>query len=126
MTSSLSLAIFWGAAALCAVAQIAILYSVFVGAPAARAAGKATATVVDHRRLETMWALLPAAGLILTLALTWRAVESPNGASWRLVLPDAREEPAVMLPALPVTPSAAPGAPARAPSPSFPMPGGAR
>ncbi len=116
MTLSLPHAVFWGAAALCAVAQIAILHSVFVGAPAARAAGRATATAVEHRVLETLWAVLPAIALALTLVLTWRAVDSPDSAGWRFELPDARAEPTVLLPAapsgMPVT--ITPGAPAPA------------
>jgi hypothetical protein len=57
--------LFWVAAALCIVAEVAIL----------RSALRAAAAPGVRRSSEIVWALLPAAGLILVLYLTWRAVE---------------------------------------------------
>jgi hypothetical protein len=70
-------ALFWIAAACCVVAELAILRSVFFGRAATsklardgsmEAAPKARAT-------ELAWALLPAAGLLFILYLTWRAMD---------------------------------------------------
>lgn len=108
MSSSLLHALFWAAVLLVVVGQIAILYSTFRAVPAARAAGKAPAveTSPRQRALETLWAWLPVAMLAIVLLLTWRAIESPTGAGWRLLVPEGGGPPVV----LPVAPPAGRGA----------------
>ena len=98
MSSTLPNALFWIAAVLAIVGQLAILYSTFIAVPAARADGKAPPleTTGPQRALETFWAWLPAAGLLLVLLLTWRAVQSPAGVTWRLVVPEANSAPVVL------------------------------
>ncbi len=66
---SLGEPIFWIAAALCLVAQIAILRAAF--APRADTAGP-----IPHspRGAEMLWAIIPAIGLGFLLAATWRAI----------------------------------------------------
>jgi hypothetical protein len=73
-------ALFWIAAAFCCVAELAILRSLLFGrARAAERGMSATAAVARTKRpAEIAWALLPAAGLLLVLYLTWRAVEPPS------------------------------------------------
>ena len=70
MSQALSEAIFWIAAALCAVAQVAIVRSAL-----ATHAPDATGHVPPSRRsLEVLWAIVPAVGLALVLLQTWRAM----------------------------------------------------
>jgi len=61
--------VFWVAAALCLIAQIAILRAAF--APRAE-----NAAPIPHspRGAEMLWAVIPAIGLGLLLAATWRAI----------------------------------------------------
>ena len=66
-------AIFWVAVVCCAVAQVAILHSVF----AARGPAAGGPTMPPLRRgLEVLWAVVPAVGLALVLLLTWRAIRT--------------------------------------------------
>ena len=67
-------ALFWAAAALCAVAQLALLHSFFLGASRVR-----RDAAVGFRASETVWAVLPAVILVLLLAGSWRAVHAPDG-----------------------------------------------
>ncbi|HUQ83955.1 MAG TPA: hypothetical protein VM076_22590 [Gemmatimonadaceae bacterium] len=82
MIFSLKTALFWVAAACCVVAEIVILRSLLFGR--ARAAEQqpltgALATAPRTRRpVEIAWALIPAAGLLFVLYLTWRAVDAPR------------------------------------------------
>ena len=85
MSQSVSEAIFWIAAALCAVAQVAIVRSALVtrvpdatgGVPAAR------------RPLEVLWAIVHAIALALVLAQTWRAMHPAEAAPAPRVTADA-------------------------------------
>ena len=62
-------AIFWIAAVICIVAELALLRSAFMPRTS-DAAG------LSHpaRGSEMLWAVIPAIGLMLLLAATWRAV----------------------------------------------------
>jgi heme/copper-type cytochrome/quinol oxidase subunit 2 len=64
--------IFWIAAAICIVAEIAILRSAFRPHH-----GSAESASLPHsgRGLEMIWAIVPAIGLAILLAATWRAVQ---------------------------------------------------
>jgi hypothetical protein len=88
MPSSLADAIFWSAVVLCAVAQLALLHSFFLGAsrPPRGAAGSFRAT-------ETLWAVMPAVVLVALLAVTWRAMHAPPTMEWRAGLSAAAEAP---------------------------------
>ena len=68
-------ALFWVAAALCALAQLALLHSFFLGASRVRRGAAA-----GFRASETVWAVLPAVVLVLLLAGSWRAMHGPDGA----------------------------------------------
>ena len=71
------IALFWIAALCCVVAELAILRSVFFGRAATgrRSREDARGSSSAKRGAELAWALLPAAGLLLILYLTWRAVD---------------------------------------------------
>ena len=71
------IALFWIAALCCVVAELAILRSVFFGRAATgrRSREEAGASSSANRGAELAWVLLPAAGLLLILYLTWRAVD---------------------------------------------------
>ena len=63
--------IFWLAAAACAVAQLAILRAVF----SPRQDAETVATIPrSPRGVEILWAVIPAIGLTVLLAATWRAI----------------------------------------------------
>ena len=98
MSPSFLNALFWIAVALAVAGQIAVLYSTFVAVPAARKAG--TAPDIEssrpERMLEALWAWLPVGMLALVLVLTWSAVKSSQGLTWRLVVPEAGAEPVVL------------------------------
>ena len=73
-------ALFWVAAASCVVAEVAILRSLLFGrarAAEAQHAREPSRVMRATRPAEIAWAILPAAGLLLVLYLTWRAVDSP-------------------------------------------------
>jgi hypothetical protein len=70
-------AIFWIAAALCLVAEIAILRSMFRGSHLARPdrSPSVDADVPRARPMgELIWAVLPAVGLVVVLVLTREAI----------------------------------------------------
>jgi heme/copper-type cytochrome/quinol oxidase subunit 2 len=73
-------ATFWVAAVACAVAQAAIVRSVFVArVPAAGPGGDVPRPAPARRAPEVAWAVLPALALAGVLALTWRAMHpAPN------------------------------------------------
>jgi len=76
---TLRTAIFWIAAACCVVAELAILRSLLFGRAAeAGRSGDRPAAGRTKRATEIAWALLPAAGLLVVLYLTWRAVDAPQ------------------------------------------------
>ena len=69
---SLSEPIFWIAAALCVVAELAILRAAFIPRSHASDTG---AIPNSPRGAEMMWAVIPAIGLALLLGATWRAIQ---------------------------------------------------
>lgn len=78
---TLRIVLFWVAAAISVFAEVAILRSLLFGrARAAEAKDSMGASRTAHasRPANIAWALLPAAGLILVLYLTWRAVDAPR------------------------------------------------
>ena len=75
--ASLRIAIFWIAALVCIVAEIAILRSMLRGsraAPSTPAVGSDAVVPRGRPVVELIWAVLPAVGLILILALTRGAI----------------------------------------------------
>jgi heme/copper-type cytochrome/quinol oxidase subunit 2 len=104
MPSVLADAVFWIAVAACAVAQVAILRSVLAARAPERAGfpglpgGPTPAVPAGSRAVETFWAVLPAVGLVVLLALTWRALHPA-------ARPAARADRA--LPVAPAAPAAA-------------------
>ena len=70
-------ALFWFAAACCVVAELAILRSVFFGRAATSKPARdgRAESASSTRATERAWALLPAAGLLFILYLTWRAMD---------------------------------------------------
>ena len=73
--------LFWICAACCVLAEVAILRSLLFGR--ARAAEEQHARDESRvaratRPTEVAWAIIPAAGLLLVLYLTWRAVDPPT------------------------------------------------
>ena len=73
-------ATFWVAVVCCVVAQVAILRSVFAARdPVGGTPGAAMPPM--RRGLEVIWAVVPALGLALVLALTWRAIRPDPAAA---------------------------------------------
>jgi heme/copper-type cytochrome/quinol oxidase subunit 2 len=73
-------ALFWVAALVCIVAELAILRSLLVGRARAAeqsATGPLSEAIRARRPAEVAWAILPAVGLVFVLYLTWRAVDTP-------------------------------------------------
>ena len=75
---SLRVAIFWTAAVLCAVAELAILRSI-VRASRARAVPSAEGSAGDavprgRPAMELIWAVVPAVGLVFVLIMTRNAI----------------------------------------------------
>ncbi len=98
-------ATFWVAAVACAVAQAAIVRSVFVARVPAAGPGDVPRPAPARRAPEVAWAVLPALALAGVLALTWRAMHpAPNAA------PGAGAAAAAPAPSTAFAPSAAPGA----------------
>jgi heme/copper-type cytochrome/quinol oxidase subunit 2 len=78
MPPSLADAIFWVAAVCCAIAQWFILRGALTASPPQTGGGTVPAT---RRRLEVVWAVVPAIALALVLVATWRAIHpGPRGA----------------------------------------------
>jgi hypothetical protein len=84
MPSYLADAVLWAAIALCAVAQVALLHSFFLGA--SRPGPGASRT---FRATETLWVVLPAVGLALLLGVTWRVVHPTPPAALSASVSDA-------------------------------------
>jgi heme/copper-type cytochrome/quinol oxidase subunit 2 len=61
--------IFWIAAVICIVAELALLRSAFFPRP-----GNSATAMHAARGSEMLWAVIPAIGLLFLLAATWRAV----------------------------------------------------
>ena len=73
---SLRVAIFWIAALLCVIAEIAILRSMMRGSRVTPANSAPDAVVPRGRpAVELIWAIAPAIGLIVILALTRNAIQ---------------------------------------------------
>ena len=78
MNHSFADGLFWLSVACCALAQVLILRS--VGAP--HHAPESGARLPKQRgALEMLWAVLPAIGLAVLLAFTWRAVKASRAAA---------------------------------------------
>jgi hypothetical protein len=75
MPSYLVGAILWTALALCAVGQVALLHSFFLGGSRPRPGASRA-----FRATETLWVVLPAVTLVCLLAVTWRVVHTPAAA----------------------------------------------
>ena len=90
MTSTVAGAIFWIAAALCLVAQAAILRAMF-GAPhpAASEPGASLEVPTANRAMELVWAVVPAVALALVLWLSWQAIHAPTVMRWDGTAPPA-------------------------------------
>ena len=74
---SLRIAIFWVAAILCVIAELAILRSMFRGSrPGAEPPGDSTVGAVPRGQpaMELVWAIVPALALVLVLVLTREAI----------------------------------------------------
>jgi heme/copper-type cytochrome/quinol oxidase subunit 2 len=71
MTRQFAETVFWIAAALCVIAELAILRAVFVP----RTDVSISAPVPQSSRgAEMLWAVIPAIGLAALLGATWRAI----------------------------------------------------
>ena len=75
-------ALFWVAALCCVVAELAILRAVFFGRAATTRQSRDDVSALAKRGADIAWALLPAAGLLLILYLTWRAVDPVSAPAW--------------------------------------------
>ncbi|HEY8166227.1 MAG TPA: hypothetical protein VIF83_11795 [Gemmatimonadaceae bacterium] len=71
MADGVRLAFFWTAVVICAIAELAILKSVF----ASRRSSGEPQSPIPHspRGTEIVWGVIPAIALTLLLAATWRA-----------------------------------------------------
>jgi hypothetical protein len=74
MSISLADTIFWIAVACCSVAQIAIVRSLFVAAPADAPPDVAMPRASAARGSELVWSILPGIALAYVLFVTWRAI----------------------------------------------------
>ena len=73
---NLRIAIFWIAALLCVIAEIAILRSMMRGSRVTPVASASDAVVPRARpATELLWAVLPAVGLVVILILTRNAIQ---------------------------------------------------
>lgn len=82
MPSSAAVALFWVAVGVCALAQLALLHSFFLGP--SRPSRETTAT---FRATETTWALVPALVLVVLLVFTWQAMHPASARRWQLIVP---------------------------------------
>jgi len=71
MTQQIAEIVFWIAAVSCAIAELAILRTVF-----APHSGANSSAPIPHspRGAEMMWAVIPAIAVAALLAATWRAI----------------------------------------------------
>jgi len=72
MNQPLAETIFWIAAALCVIAELAILRSTF----AARRPTKSDLVPLASPRSELAWAIIPAVALGVVLTATWQKIEA--------------------------------------------------
>ena len=72
VSPSLTSTIFWLAAACCAVAQVALLWSA-IRAPMSGSTESASMRM-PSRASEIVWTIIPAIGLAVLLVFSWRAV----------------------------------------------------
>ncbi|MHB1223075.1 MAG: hypothetical protein ACYC2G_03370 [Gemmatimonadaceae bacterium] len=94
MPSSAAVALFWVAVGLCALAQMALLHSFFLGS--SRPSRETTAI---FRATETTWAVVPALVLVVLLALTWQAMHPSASRQWQMMVPaSAPASPALPTP----------------------------
>ncbi|HEX5581818.1 MAG TPA: hypothetical protein VFX39_09595 [Gemmatimonadaceae bacterium] len=100
MMSSIADALFWAAVALCAVAQLALLQSFFFGA-----SRPARGVAASFRATETLWAVVPAAVLVVLLSATWQRMHEPQPFRFQLE-PATSSAPASSAPASSATLSA--------------------
>lgn len=82
MPSSAAVALFWVAAGVCVLAQLALLHSFFLGP--SRPSRETTAT---FRATETTWAIVPALVLVVLLVFTWQAMHPTTARRWQLTVP---------------------------------------
>ncbi len=75
MRLSFALGLFWSSVACCAIAQLYILRSVGGGRHLAE---PAAGVPREQRRMEVIWALLPAIALAVLLFFTWKALQAPR------------------------------------------------
>lgn len=75
MSPALANAIFWIAAAGCAVAQVALIVS-SIRSPMS-APSESSAVPLPRRSTEIAWTIVPAIALALLLFFTWRAMHPP-------------------------------------------------
>ena len=71
MSQTLAETVFWIAAALCIVAELAVVRAAFL--PPADVS-QASSIPQSPRASEMLWAVCPAIGLALLLSATWRAI----------------------------------------------------
>jgi hypothetical protein len=89
MPLSLSELLFWGAVAICGVAQLLVLRSTFAGRSHAPDPAGPAAQVRRRSVTELLWAILPPVALALVLWATWGAVRPQPSASQRSVSANA-------------------------------------
>jgi len=92
MPSALANTIFWASVVVCAVAQLAILRSVF-GASAEPAPAAPAGVPRPRRVVEVVWAVVPAVALAILFAFTWRAIHPVPPRAPALELRTARLAP---------------------------------
>ena len=90
MTLPIAGAVFWIAAALCLVAQVAILRAMFSAPhPEASEPGASMHVPIANRPMELVWAVLPALVLGLVLWFSWQAIHAPTVMRWDGTTPPA-------------------------------------
>jgi heme/copper-type cytochrome/quinol oxidase subunit 2 len=72
MTDVARVVVFWVAAIICVVAELAILRSIF--APRRTLRDSQSPIADSPRATEMLWGVIPAIALTLLLAVTWRAI----------------------------------------------------
>jgi heme/copper-type cytochrome/quinol oxidase subunit 2 len=72
MSQPVAAAIFWIAALMCLVAEIAVLRSTYL----ARGANKSALVPAAPRAREITWAVIPAIALVVLLTATWQKIEA--------------------------------------------------
>jgi hypothetical protein len=83
MPATLSELLFWGAVAVCGVAQLLVLRSTFAGRAHAPDPALPTARVRRRSAVELLWAIIPPIALAVVLWATWGAVRPQPSPSQR-------------------------------------------